>query len=90
MEYQIKISKEAERELSIAKCYYRISNLEELFDSDFKKQIDYLEANPFLFRFYYRNIRKVHFNSFKYSIHFIIKNKVVYILRILHHKQESK
>ncbi|WP_117884196.1 type II toxin-antitoxin system RelE/ParE family toxin [Aureibaculum luteum] len=90
MAYQIKVSKEAERELSIAKCYYKISNLEEHFDSDFKKQIKYLEANPFLFRFYYRNVRLVHFDDFKYSIHFIIKNKVVYILKILHHKQEYK
>jgi len=88
MGYQIKISTEAERELSIAICYYRISNVEELFVRDFKKQLDYLEANPLLFRYYYRNVRKVHFDNFKYSIHFIIKNKVVYILRILHHKQE--
>jgi len=88
MVYQIKISEKAERELLIAKCYYRVSNLENLFDSDFKKQINYLESNPFLFRFYYRNVRIVHFNNFKYSIHFISKNKVIYILRILHHKQE--
>ncbi len=90
MVYQIKVSKEAERELSIAKCYYRISNLETLFDSDFKKQVNYLEVNPFLFRFYYRNVRRVHFNNFKYSIHYVIKNKVIYILRILHHKQDYK
>ncbi len=90
MAYQVNVSKEAEKDILTAKCHYRISGLEDLFDTDFKNQTDYLKANPFLFQFYYRSIRRVHFASFKYSIHFVIKNDVIYILRVLHHKQKFK
>ena len=88
MEYQIKISDEAEKDLIIAKCHYRISNQEIVFDDDFVEQIKYLKANPYLFQIYYRNIRRIHFKQFKYSIHYTIKDEIVYIFRILHHKQE--
>ncbi|NHF60365.1 type II toxin-antitoxin system RelE/ParE family toxin [Flavobacteriaceae bacterium TP-CH-4] len=90
MAYQINVSKDAEKDILIAKCHYRISGLEQTFDSDFTSQISYLRANPFLFQIYYRNVRRAHFNNFKYSIHFIVQNKVVYILRVLHHRQRFK
>jgi len=90
MAYQIKVSKDAEKDLVTAKCHYRVSGLEQAFDIDFKNQISYLKANPFLFQIYYRNIRRAHFNMFKFSIHFIIHKDTVYILRILHHKQMFK
>lgn len=88
MAYQINVSKDAEKDLLTAKCHYRVSGLEETFDTDFINQIAYLKANPFLFQIYYRNVRRAHFNTFKFSIHFIIHNEVVYILRVLHHKQK--
>lgn len=90
MAYQINVSKDAEKDLLTAKCHYRASGLEQTFDIDFKGQISYLQANPFLFQVYYRNIRRAHFNNFKYSIHFIIHKEEGYILRILHHKQKFK
>ncbi len=90
MAYQIKVSKDAEKDLLTAKCHYRISRLEQDFDNDFKSQISYLRANPFLFQIYYRNVRRAHFSTFKYSIHFIIHNDAVFILRVLHHKQKFK
>jgi hypothetical protein len=90
MEYQIKVSKEAEKDLIIARCHYKISNQEKVFDNDFINQVKFLKANPFLFQIYYRNIRKVHFKQFKYSIHFSITKDIVYVFRILHHKQMFK
>ena len=90
MEYQIKISKEAERDLLSAKCHYKITNLEKQFDADFMSQIQYLKVNPFLTQLYYRNIRRIHFNTFRYSIHYIVQDNTVFILRILHHKQKSE
>lgn len=90
MAYQINVSKDAEKDILTAKCHYRISGIEESFDNDFKSQISYLKANPFLYQIYYRNVRRVHFGAFKYSIHFIIHNDAVYILRVLHHKQKFK
>ena len=90
MAYPIKVSKDAEKDLLTAKCHYKASGLEQAFDLDFKNQIAYLQANPFLFQVYYRSIRPAHFTHFKYSIHFMINNGEVYILRILHHKQKFK
>lgn len=90
MAYKINVSKDAEKDLLIAKCHYKVSCLEDTFDNDFKSQIAYLKANPFLYQVYYRNVRRAHFITFKYSIHFIIHNDAVYILRVLHHKQKFK
>lgn len=90
MGYQVNVSRDAEKDILTAKCHYRISGLEEDFDNDFMAQIDYLRANPFLFQIYYRNVRRVHFNGFKYSIHFIVQNDIAYIIRVLHHKQKFK
>ncbi|TSE08790.1 type II toxin-antitoxin system RelE/ParE family toxin [Aquimarina algiphila] len=88
MEYQIQVAKEAEKDLSIAICHYKISGLEREFIEDFLYQISYLKSNPHLFQIRYRNVRKLHFNVFNYSIHYLIKGNIVYILRILSHRQE--
>jgi len=88
MEYQVKVSKDAEVDILTAKCHYKISGQEELFDKDFGNQVEYLKANPYLIQVYYRNVRRIHFENFLYSIHFIIKNETVYILRVLHQKQK--
>ena len=90
MAYQIKVSKDAEKDLRTAKFHFAISGLENEFDKDFLTHIDYLKGNPFLFQMYYRKVRRIHFRAFKYSIHYIIENEIVYILRILHHKQEDR
>lgn len=90
MVYQVKVSKDAEKDILTAKCYFRISGLERQFDDDLIKQITYLKANPFLFQIFYRSVRRAHFDNFKYSVHFIVKDDTVFILRILHHKQKFK
>lgn len=90
MAYQIKVSKDAEKDILTAKCHYRISGLELAFDIDFKNQMNYLRADPFLFQIYYRNVRRVNFASFKYLLHFMVHNDIIYILRVLHHKQKFK
>ncbi len=88
MEYQIQESKEAEKDLVIAKCYYKGLGLEQEFIDDYLIQINYLKANPYLFQIRYKRIRKIHFERYKYSIHFLIDNDIVYIFRILSHSQE--
>jgi plasmid stabilization system protein ParE len=87
MDYQIKLSEDAERDLQTAKCFYRAKNIESAFDQEFIKAMNYLRINPHLFQLYYRTIRKVHFETFKYSIHYVIDQEAVLILRILHQKQ---
>ena len=88
MEYQIQVSKEAEKDLAIAKHHYTDFGLEYEFTEDYLTQIKYLKANPYLFQIRYKIVRKVHFKIYKYSMHYVIKNDIVYILRILNHSQE--
>ena len=88
MEYQIQVSKEAEKDLVIAKCHYKTSGLEREFIDDYSAQIKYLKSNPYLFQIRYKRVRKIHFKTFKYSIHYLIDNDTVYIFRILSHSQE--
>lgn len=86
MGYQINVLKDAEKDIIIAKCHYRIVGLKDDLDNDFLAQMDYLGTNAF----YYKNVRRVHFKEFKYSIRFIIQIDTGYILRLLHHKQKVK
>ena len=88
MEYQIKISKEAEKDLIKGKCHYKLSSQENAFNNDFLNQLKYLKANPYLFQIYYRNVRVIHFKLFRYSIHYIIENNIVYIFRLIHQNQK--
>lgn len=90
MAYRINISREAEKDIQTAKYFYRISGLEKEFDTDFVNQIAYLKTNPYLFQIYYRSIRRLHFHDFSYSIHYLIRGKDVFILRVLHGRQDYK
>ena len=44
MGYKIRMSKDAEKGLITAQCYYRDKDLEDVINEDFKLQ--YLKANP--------------------------------------------
>lgn len=90
MKYLVKVEKEAEKDILIAKCHYKLSNNEKMFNKDFLNLTEYLKANPYLFQVYYKNIRVAHFKNFLYSIHFIINKQEVLILRVLHQKQKFK
>ena len=87
MTYKVHISKEAQIELSFAECFFRAKKLEQIFLQDFKKQLQFLKTTPESFQVKYRSVRIVQFERFNYSIHYIIKNDEVLILRILNQRQ---
>jgi len=89
MRYKIEISQEAQVELDVTLCFFRAQDikLSKEFLEDFKKGLTFLETNPELFQKRYKEIRIIHFKEFKYSIHYVIHDKSVKILRILHQKQ---
>lgn len=87
MAYKVEISEEAQIELSVAECYFRIKSLHTSFLQDFFKQIKFLESTPQSFQIKYQKIRIINFDDFNYSVHYlIVKNKVL-ILRILNQRQ---
>ncbi|MDT0687963.1 type II toxin-antitoxin system RelE/ParE family toxin [Autumnicola psychrophila] len=87
MTYKVLISKEAEIELATAECYFRVRNLHRDFLNDFKRQLEFLENTPASFQKKYREVRIVNFNQFNYSIHYVISEDKVLLLRILNQRQ---
>ena len=82
----------ADEDFDIGIKYYDeiSSELADRFHKDFKKTIDIIESNPLLYQIRYRNIRIANFNNFPYSIHFIVKNELIFVLTILHQKRYFK
>lgn len=92
MLFKIVISEEAEIQIFEAILYYsKISeSLSEKFNKKLIETIDYLSENPEYFQNRYREIRIVLIKKFPYSVHYIIKNNTVFVLKVLHQKQIYK
>jgi len=92
MNYSISLSKEAQLNIKDALNYYTSisDSLSENISLDLIHAIDDLKQNPFHFQVRYRGIRIAHTKVFPYGIHFIVENKTIYILKILHHKKFYK
>nr|WP_299382994.1 type II toxin-antitoxin system RelE/ParE family toxin [Allomuricauda sp.] len=87
MDYNVQIAKEAQIQLAVAECFYRTKGLEREFLADFSEQIGFLKKTPDSFQAKYREIRAILFKTFNYSIHYIIRDHQVLILRILNQRQ---
>lgn len=87
MTYKVVVSHEAQIELATTECYFRSKNLAVEFLEDFLHQISFLEKTPTSFETKYRNIKIILFEHFNFSIHFVIENDQVIILRILNQRQ---
>lgn len=89
MAYTLFFEEQVVEDYERAKEYYAtiLASLEERFSTEFLAQLGILENNPFLYQERYRSIRLAHLKSFPYSVHYIIEEERVYILRLLHQKQ---
>ena len=87
MVYNVQISQEAQIELSVAECYFRVKGIHNAFLADFFKQIGFLETNPRSFQKKYLEILIINFDDFNYSVHCIIQGDNVLILRILNQRR---
>ena len=88
MAVKIVISPEAQEEFDILECQFRAENNSLVFIQDFENQLQILYQIPTGFQIRYRNVRIIHFEKSDYSIHYVFKNNIVYIIRILHQRQE--
>ena len=86
MTYKLYLTPEAQVELDVAVCFYKAQGnlIAKEFFRDFKRTLEFIENTPLSFQVKYKNVRLVHFEDFKYSIHFFVKGNSVHILRILH------
>jgi len=92
MSFKIVISEEAEIQIFEAYFYYSEINesLANRFKNELIKTIDYLSVNLEYFQNKYREIRIVLTKKFPYSVHYIVQNKTVLVLKVLHQKQFYK
>ena len=92
MHYVLKFRKNANKHFDVGIKYYDeiSSELADRFLKDLKKTIDIIESNPLLYQIRYRNIRIANFKNFPYSVHFIVKNELIFVLTILHQKRYFK
>ncbi|PQB08334.1 hypothetical protein BST83_15275 [Polaribacter filamentus] len=92
MLFKIEISEEAENQIFEAYFYYsEISeSLGKSFNTELINTIDYLREKPGYFQSRYNGVRIVLTTKFPYSVHYVIKNETVFVLKILHQKQFYK
>jgi plasmid stabilization system protein ParE len=92
MLFKIEISEEAENQIFEAYFYYaEISeSLGKSFNTELINTIDYLREKSGYFQNRYNGVRIVLTKKFPYSVHYVIKNETVFVLKILHQKQFYK
>ena len=72
------------RELHIAKCYFDLTDRGGDFLDDLERQLAIISSIPFGFQSRYRNVRIVNFQTFNYSLHYIVQDDSnIIILHVL-------
>jgi len=89
MNYKLKITEEAFRDINMAFEYYenKQKNLGNQFFLDLAENIKYLIKNPEIFRIRKKDLREVVLNKFPYVVVFRIRKNVVVILAVFNTKQ---
>lgn len=92
MKFKILISEDAENQILEAILYYKnISvSLSKKFSKEISETVELISENPQHYQNRYKEIKIAFTNKFPYSLHFIIKNDTIYILKMLHQKQFYK
>lgn len=76
------------RELHIAKCHFDLTDKGEDFLNDLERQLTIISSIPFGFQVRYRNVRIVNFETFNYSLHYIVQDDAsIIILHVLGQSQ---
>lgn len=76
------------RELHIAKCHFDLIDRGEDFLDDLERQLA-ISSIPFGFQVRYRNVRIINFETFNYSVHYIVQDDAnIIILHLLGQGQD--
>lgn len=92
MSFELKFLKDSTLDFHDGIAYYeKISTeLADRFHLELINKLEEIEHNPKHFQLRYKNIRIAHFTKFPFSIHFIIEEDIIFILKILHQKRFYK
>lgn len=81
------MSDDAISDLHKAQCFFKFVNKENAFMENLLKQLRLVKSMPKAFQIRYRNIRIVQFSKFEYSIHYIVLDDKIRILKIINQRQ---
>ena len=89
MAYQLIFTVQADQDLNKIKVWYDTINVkltQDLF-SELSDEFKLMKKSPLIYQARYKLIRIAFLKRFEYGIHFIVENKQLIVLRILHNKQ---
>ena len=87
MAFSLEFSREADIEFNTIDCFFGATGNGAKFHQDFHLQMMRIKVNPLQFQVRYDGVRIVHLKNFRYSIHYIVVNNTVTVLRILSQHQ---
>lgn len=89
MKYKTIITKDADRDFIEDFIWYakKNSDLAERFRENVKKEIEFLSNTPFACALLSKKVRQAIVHKFPYRIIFVIENRKVIIIAILHEKR---
>jgi hypothetical protein len=92
MEYQVFVSGIAQSNIKESFNYYQLisESLAIKYSIEINQIIEKLKTNPLHFQKRYRDIRIAHTDKFPFGLHFLIEEKSVFIVKVLHHKKFYK
>jgi len=92
MEYQVFVSGIAQSNIKESFNYYQLisESLAIKYSIEINQIIEKLKTNPLHFQKRYRDIRIAHTDKFPFGLHFLIEEKSVFIVKVLHHKKIYK
>ena len=85
---RVEFSKVARIEFHKAKCLMDFNGKEQEFWLDVDRQIELIRKFPYAFQIRYKNVRVVALENFNFSIHYMIDNDGIMVLRFLNQKQD--
>lgn len=88
MAVKIEYSEQAQLDIHTAKCFYDLSGKGDDFLDDLFRHEDLIRLLPERYQIKYRLIRIATLEKFKYAIHYIFQNGLIYIYRIYPDGQE--
>ena len=90
MSYGLQLKTKAEQDILEAATWYEDQQpgLAAQFLDALEYKLAYIQQAPFHYQFRYRNVRTAVLEQFPYSIHYTVEDTTLWVLAVLHHKQD--
>ena len=91
MKYEISFLEEADLDIEETYIWYETLSLGlgKRFFENIRNTIEYIVANPYMFRIVYKRIRRALVSKFPYGIYYVVENEKIVIIGILHFYRHS-